>query len=46
MKEAYEKEIAELKAAKISAETELGEVKERMLTSESKNKENAAKIAQ
>ena len=46
MKEAYEKEIAELKAAKISAEAELAEVKERMQTAESKNKDNAAKIAQ
>lgn len=45
MKEAYEKEIAELKSAKTDAEAELVETKVNLTSAENKNKENNQKIA-
>lgn len=44
MKQAYEKEIDELKQAKADAEAELVETKVNLTTAESKNKENNIKI--
>ena len=45
MKEAYEKEINELKSAKTDAEAELVETKVNLTSAEAKNKENNLKIA-
>ena len=45
MKQAYEKEIDNLKSAKTDAEAELQETKVHLTSAESKNKENNIKLA-
>lgn len=45
MKQAYEKEIEELKSAKLDAESELAETKVHLTTAEAKNKENNLKVS-
>ena len=45
MKQAYEKEIEELKSAKLDAESELAETKVHLSTAEAKNKENNLKVS-
>ena len=45
MKQAYEKEIEDLKSAKLDAEAELAETKVNLTSAEVKNKENSLKIS-